>query len=108
MRAKRSSEIICTCQAYPLHPHRLGGGKCTGAAWCQSFREIDSFLCDNCNHNSGTCDIITGAEKLNNTSCDCIVEELRTRGIEDEYGYLPLNFDSYMETKYQRHYESTT
>lgn len=104
-RKRRANEIICICNAYD-YPHRLGGGNCNGSEWCISFRSIDSYDCQQCNHNTNDeCDITTGQEELNTTDCECIVEELRTRYIEDEYGYLPLDVEDYYEKLWRNYNE---
>ncbi len=104
-RLKRDTEIICICPTYD-HPHRLGGGKCTGAEWCQSIREIDSYACQTCNFSSpdSTCDVVTGIEEVGE-KCECVAEELRGRQLEEEFGYLPLNVNKYMNDKMESYYE---
>ena len=100
------TDIICLCNTYPKHPHRLGGGKCTGAAWCISYRAIDSYECDTCLCNSnGQCEIVTGQEVISKERCTCIADELRTRYLEDEYGYLPLDVEDYWEKQQREYYE---
>ena len=104
-RKRGKNEIICMCSAY-AHPHRLGGGTCNGSAWCQAFRSIDAFDCESCNHNSGAqCDIVTGQDQLDNDTCECIAGEIRTRYLEDEYGYLPLDVEDYWNKKQREYYE---
>lgn len=99
---KRDNDITCQCNAYS-HPHRLGGGKCDGSAWCESIRSIDSYHCECCNKNdNGQCQVITGQEDIND-ECECVDTELRTRALKDEYGNLPLDIENYMERKYRDH-----
>jgi hypothetical protein len=85
----------------------MGGGNCNGTAWCAAVRLIDSFDCDNCNHNNSDnqCDVINGIEPINNETCECIANELRTRAIEDEFGHLPLDIDDYLTKQYNSYYE---
>ena len=94
------------CTAYD-HPHRLGGGNCTGVGWCIAFRAIDSFECSSCNcNNSGECQVVTGQEAISPINCECVANELRTRYLEDEYGYLPLDMEDYWckkEMEYRSH-----
>ena len=105
-RKRRDNEIVCMCIAY-MHPHRLGGGSCTGAGWCQSFREIDSFECQQCTmqRDDDTCDVVTGLEPINMERCNCVAEECRSRWIEHEYGYLPLNVPDYWDKIYRDYYD---
>ncbi len=69
---KRTPQVNCLCRAYPFI-HRIGGGKCSGAEWCESYREIDGSGCDACPCNntgesgcrgsrSGQCDVVGGLE----------------------------------------------
>jgi len=103
-RKAHVTEIICGCSAYE-HPHRLGGGACDGAEWCTSFRSIDSFDCDTCVHSTRDgCDVVIGLEPLCNITCTCLSDEIRTGALRDEYGFLPLDFDAYMEGQYNAHY----
>lgn len=98
----RSNEVICMCSAYN-HPHRLSGGCCDGVAWLVSYRSIDSYCCDNCNHSNGTtCDVVEGLEPFS-YSLDCVVDELRTRHLTEEYGYLPLDVEDYLEKQYREY-----
>lgn len=105
-RKRHKDEIVCMCNAYD-HPHRLGGGSCDGAGWCAAYRSIDSFECDTCNHNdNGSCDIITGLDTLNNDTCTCVADEIRTGYLADEYGYLPLDIEDYWTKKQRDYYEN--
>lgn len=104
LRQRSKHEIVCMCDAYG-HPHRLGGGGCNGGAWCYAFRTIDSYECINCNYNNnGQCDVITGAETISE-QCECVADELRTRSLEDTYGYLPLDIVNYWEKLEVDYYE---
>jgi hypothetical protein len=104
-RTRQKDEIICWCSAYD-HPHRLGGGSCNGSEWCASYRSIDSFECDTCNHNDNNqCDIVTGQDELNNETCECVANEIRTGALADEYGGLPLDSESYWERKQREYYD---
>ncbi len=106
-RKRHKDEIVCMCGAYPDHPHRLGGGKCNGAAWCTAYRSIDSFDCDGCNHSDGNqCDIVTGQDQLNNETCECVAGEIRTGYLADEYGHLPLDIEDYWDKKQRDYYET--
>lgn len=103
-RKRRHNEIVCMCTTYD-HPHRLGGGACTGADWCAAFRLIDSYECQRCGrlNTDGSCDVVTGLEPIDMLYCSCCYDECRTRRLEDDYGYLPLDIEEYWE-KQQREY----
>ena len=47
-RRRRFAQVTCWCQAYTF-PHRIGGGKCSGAEWVASYREIIAEACLLCN-----------------------------------------------------------
>jgi len=99
----RLNEIVCMCEAYD-HPHRLGGGKCDGSAWCEAFRSIDSYECQNCIlNNNDECEVVSGQENIKYATC--VNEELRTRYITDEYGYLPLDIEDYWEKKHNEYHD---
>ena len=92
------------CSAYD-HPHRLSGGTCDGAEWCTAFRSIDSLECETCIHGGdASCDVIDGLEPINDKTCACVVDELRTGWLSDEFGYLPLDMDDYYEKKHKEYY----
>ena len=58
-------QITCRCTQYDF-PHRLGGGACLGASWCQYVYENNVLdLCGRCNCNvDGKCEVSSGAESL--------------------------------------------
>lgn len=79
MSKKRGPQVICrSCSAYKF-PHRLGGGKCDGSEWAESYRANDGDMCFrcNCNRSEGPngCDVINGAEDIREG--DCYQEHLR-------------------------------
>jgi len=98
----RDNEVICVCGAYD-HPHRLGGGKCTGDAWCESFRSIDTFDCLTCPLGSEEqCEVITGQEPIKNAPC--FQEELRSKYLTETFGYLPLDLEMYYHKQQEDYY----
>jgi len=46
--------------------------------------------------------LILGLEPINK-SCSCVENELRSRVIQDEFGYLPLDLDAYIKQQYNEH-----
>ena len=105
-RKRRDDEIVCMCYAYE-HPHRLGGGRCTGAGWCQAFRQIDSYECQFCTmqREDNSCDVVSGLERIHMERCNCAADECRTRNMEYEYGYLPLDIENYWDKIYFDYYD---
>ena len=97
------NQVTCECSAYSF-PHRLGSGSCTGAGWCDSYREIDSSLCESCNcFSNGECQVETGQEKLKHA--DCYDFELRSSWLKDKYGNLPKSQDEILEIEMKNYYE---
>lgn len=96
-------QVTCECTAYNF-PHRIGGGKCYGRVWCESYREIDSNLCDTCNcFNNNSCDVVNGLECFK--FGECYLNELHTEEKKSSYGNLPKSLEQIMEIEYSNHYE---
>ncbi len=56
-------QITCNCSAYNF-PHRLGGGKCSGSEWAESYFMTVGECCKQCNCNNGGCEVATGQENI--------------------------------------------
>ncbi len=81
MKKKRNrQQVTCLCCAYNF-PHRIGGGKCSGSYWAESYYEIIGTCCDTCNCNNEhykTCDVASGIEDI-----------LQCEGYQDHFHYAP-------------------
>ena len=61
-KRRRRPQVTCYCNAYAF-PHRIGGGKCSGADWAAGYWEIDGSACTFCNENQGdSCGVAEGRE----------------------------------------------
>ena len=68
-------QITCRCNAYKF-PHRLGGGRCSGAKWAENYFYQIRTECEGCNSNCEThCEVATGQESI--TECQAVWETLR-------------------------------
>lgn len=57
-------QVTCRCHKYSF-PHRLGGGKCTGSEWAQSYRFTINTECKRCACcKKSSCDVADGAEDI--------------------------------------------
>lgn len=60
----RRLQVTCWCERYKF-PHRIGGGKCSGDLWAESYLRMDGEMCQSCmcydEHNK-TCDVAVGIE----------------------------------------------
>lgn len=71
---RRRAQVTCLCGAY-LFPHRLGGGKCSGSAWAQSYKEFEGECCALCScERHGECSVADGREKIK--WCEGVQEHL--------------------------------
>lgn len=86
-------EVVCLCSAY-WFPHRLGGVRCNGTYWAESYHELHSNLeCSNCNCNSGSeCDVANGAEDIE--YCEAYQSQLR----QDTGLRLPMDEDELLQS----------
>ena len=74
-RPKRSGEVVCTCGAYEF-PHRLTGGRCTGARFAQHHWFNGNRECRDCMLNKRThCEVGNGTESV--SECAVYNEEVR-------------------------------
>ena len=97
------NQVTCECTAYDF-PHRIGGGRCTGSGWCDSYRCLDQTLCDDCNcFSNGICQVTTGQEDFKEGECYQI--ELRLHWMHGEYGNLPIDFEEHMKKHHRNYYE---
>jgi len=72
---KRGLQVICRCNAYRF-PHRLGGGRCSGLLWADSYNKHERDLCGSCNSNvNGICEVAEGIESIR--ECEGFQEHLR-------------------------------
>lgn len=63
-KRSRVGEYVCRCRSYEF-PHRMFGGRCTGASWVSDywFRFWGTGDCANCtSHDAGACDVEDGRE----------------------------------------------
>jgi hypothetical protein len=104
MTKRHRIQVTCKCTAYGF-PHRIGGGKCYGRGWCESYRNfIDSSLCDGCNcFNNGECDVVNGSESFKYG--ECYRDEIRSQYVKDTYGNLPMTLEQIMEIQYNNKYQ---
>ena len=74
MKRKRL-QVTCCCASYSF-PHRIGGGRCNGQEWTQSYFYLVKDMCEGCTCNnnytsaaqaerSNTCDVVEGLEDIN-------------------------------------------
>tara|TARA_B100000745_G_scaffold262278_1_gene186390 strand:+ start:325 stop:639 length:315 start_codon:yes stop_codon:yes gene_type:complete len=79
MRRKKRDrvQVTCNCGAYEF-PHRISGGRCSGADWAESYFVLEQSECQycNCNHN-GVCEVATGQESIK--YCEGFREHLHTQ-----------------------------
>ena len=92
-------QITCRCSAYKF-PHRLGGGKCSGNEWAESYYLTVRECCELCNcNNNRVCEVATGQESIK--ECEGAVDFLH-------YGSdirLPRTEEDMLEELYQNYYE---
>ena len=92
-------QITCRCSAYKF-PHRLGGGKCSGSEWAESYHLTVRECCELCNcNNNGICEVATGQESIK--ECEGFIDFLH-------YGSdirLPRTEEDMLEELYQSQYE---
>jgi hypothetical protein len=64
-RKQRRTQVTCYCHSYAF-PHRIGGGRCTGALWAASYLEVDGAQCARCNARCApnTCEVARGTEEI--------------------------------------------
>lgn len=78
MKRKRL-QVTCLCKSCYSFPHRIGGGKCNGREWAESYFTLIKDMCEGCTCNnnytgaaqgerSGTCDVAEGLESI--TLCE--------------------------------------
>lgn len=68
-------QVTCLCRAYKF-PHRLGGGKCAGRGWAESYYLHEKDCCAQCNLNTGDyCEVAVGQEDIKH--CEGYQEHLR-------------------------------
>ena len=94
-RTKRTFQVTCRCKKYPF-PHRIAGGKCTGASWAASYQLYDGERCGNCLENSeGVCAVAEGRESV--SECEGLQDVLH----EHRYTRYPCTEDDH----YRRYVE---
>ena len=100
-RRRRKPQVTCWCGAYEF-PHRITGGKCSGAAWADYYFIYVKEECELCNCNyGGGCDVADGREEISN--CDGF-EDYFKRGLRDRYPQSSEEWENEMEQMYQDYY----
>lgn len=103
MAKRKRNQVTCECSAYDF-PHRIGGGKCSGAFWCISYNEIENEECESCNcFENGECQVSTGQESFKEG--DCYQFELRSHFLKEQYGNLPKTTEEIYEIKMRAYYD---
>jgi len=75
MAKKQRIGITCWCDSYKF-PHRLSGGKCSGAKWAQAYFYTVRQECVYCVANRGSyCEVATCQESIH--ECLAMIEENR-------------------------------
>jgi hypothetical protein len=65
-KRNRKFEIVCKCGAYKF-PHRMTGGRCTGARWAEQEWLNGNRDCKHCVCNAGShCEVAEGQERIDN------------------------------------------
>lgn len=95
----RAKQITCLCNRYDF-PHRLGGGKCNGREWTESYFTTFHNLCQMCNCNNNGCEVASGSEELEH--CEAYNHFLHS-GINVS---LPKDMDDELETLTERYYDN--
>lgn len=73
----RRSQVTCLCSAYEF-PHRIGGGRCNGDQWAESYFTMVGEMCEFCqSNNEGECDVAGGLEKIK--YCEGVKDHLATQ-----------------------------
>lgn len=63
-RKLRRHQVTCNCSCYEF-PHRLGGGRCYGREWAQSYLDTEGSCCRHCISNLGNeCEVSNGQEEI--------------------------------------------
>lgn len=92
-------QVTCLCSRYPF-PHRLGGGRCRGCEWCESYFETDARMCSECNCNvDGHCEVAVGQERL--AYCEGAADNLHAASTDRhprEHGWQVRGQDYWPET----------
>ena len=94
MRIKKVClQVTCVCSAYKF-PHRIGGGKCSGIDWVESYMEISGNCCEFCNSYQGInkCDVADGREAF--SECDGYQQELHNAQLVN----LPISLEDFFES----------
>ncbi len=61
---KRRIQVTCWCGAYSF-PHRIGGGRCSGSSWAESYFYTIKIECENCISNKVSfCEVAMGIESI--------------------------------------------
>ena len=101
MKKKRVRvQVTCVCRAYDF-PHRIGGGKCTGLRWVESYMEVDGMECSTCPYK------LEGVE--GDEQCEVLSEKdpIEVCAGYQEYLHktvvikLPKTLDEYMSEMYE-------
>ena len=77
---RKRLQVTCLCEAYEF-PHRIGGGRCSGSSWAESYMEVVGECCKRCSAWRGPaeCDVADGAEAIK--YCE---------GFQDHLHYQPI------------------
>lgn len=98
-KKRRRIQVTCWCSVYTF-PHRIGGGRCQGILWAQSYREVDGKCCKHCNNDyAENCDVADGRENI--AYCQAIQEFL----LHPPSLRLPIAIDILIEEKYEMWYQ---
>ncbi|MCB9812345.1 hypothetical protein H6778_01655 [Candidatus Nomurabacteria bacterium] len=96
-KRKRLPQVTCWCRAYDFS-HRIGGGRCAGAHWAESYRVFLGATCTCCSslREDQTCDVATGIEAIH--VCEGYQDHLLTQAgprlpIANEEAYFKELFD---------------
>ncbi len=88
-RRRRVFQVTCRCSRYSF-PHRITGGKCTGAAWAASYQRYDGERCNSCLENiEGICAVAEGRELV--SECEGFQDVMH----EHRYTKYPCTEDDY-------------
>lgn len=91
MKRRARRQVTCYCIRYAF-PHRLGGGRCFGRDWCESYHTNEHDMCRYCTLSLDTmqCEVALGVECLN--QCPGYREHLRhqptNRHPLDDWNYV--------------------
>ena len=98
-KKRRYFQITCFCTAYEF-PHRLGGGKCSGTQWAESYYEVIKKECSYCNcHVDNECEVAQGIENIH--QCEAYQSFLYHKVTAP---HLPESVDTFMEEVSLQHY----